>query len=405
MTITLEKFISQLDESGVISAVEITAFQQSQSPAAESAEDLGKLLGAIYQFQVGTGMVYMGAKGVPETLGESHTLVQSIKLPRDVIQGNSATCIELTILMSALLNQCGVKSHMVLIPGHAFPVIQTPDGQLVAFECTGIGGQAIGGVSSFEDAFKNGNATWEKCMKGETPFVLVDYQAHQASGLRPPELEAVDITALMQMLSDRIARRTAAAKEAQKQQQQADAQQQAQPGPGPAPGPTPAPGPAPGPDPAVANFAAYRDPTGQMAVRYPANWMTDANAIAMVQQSGAPWYLYGAADMQTGWELSVFGFDTPDQNACTQAIQGLGFQMGVDMQIGTAQLVQIQGRPWTVVPFSYVDMNGVPYTSQLYMHTIGQLTYGFGVGGPTQTAGLASGNVNLIIQNVVIGGQ
>ncbi len=44
MSITLEKFISQLDESGVISAVEITAFQQSQSPAAESAEELGKLL-------------------------------------------------------------------------------------------------------------------------------------------------------------------------------------------------------------------------------------------------------------------------------------------------------------------------------------------------------------------------
>ncbi len=44
MTITLEQFISQLDESGVISAVDIAAFQESQSPPAESAEDLGKLL-------------------------------------------------------------------------------------------------------------------------------------------------------------------------------------------------------------------------------------------------------------------------------------------------------------------------------------------------------------------------
>ena len=44
MTMTLEKFISQLDESGVISAVDIAAFQNSQSPPAESAEDLGKLL-------------------------------------------------------------------------------------------------------------------------------------------------------------------------------------------------------------------------------------------------------------------------------------------------------------------------------------------------------------------------
>lgn len=44
MAITLQQFVTQLDESGVISAVDIAAFQKSQSPAAESAEDLGKLL-------------------------------------------------------------------------------------------------------------------------------------------------------------------------------------------------------------------------------------------------------------------------------------------------------------------------------------------------------------------------
>jgi len=44
MAMTLEHFVAQLDESGVISAVDIAAFQKSQSPAAESAEDLAKLL-------------------------------------------------------------------------------------------------------------------------------------------------------------------------------------------------------------------------------------------------------------------------------------------------------------------------------------------------------------------------
>jgi len=41
---TLEQFVSQLHDSGVISAEEIVAFQESQSPPPESAEDLGKLL-------------------------------------------------------------------------------------------------------------------------------------------------------------------------------------------------------------------------------------------------------------------------------------------------------------------------------------------------------------------------
>ncbi|QDT24390.1 protein kinase domain-containing protein [Gimesia chilikensis] len=44
MSLSLEQFVSQLEESGVISAVDIAVFQKSQSPAAESAEDLGKLL-------------------------------------------------------------------------------------------------------------------------------------------------------------------------------------------------------------------------------------------------------------------------------------------------------------------------------------------------------------------------
>ncbi len=101
----------------------------------------------------------------------------------------------------------------------------------------------------------------------------------------------------------------------------------------------------------------------------------------------------------------MFGFNSPDQMACSQALYDLGLQMGSSMNFGTAQSVQIKGRPWTMVPITYVDMNGTPYTSQLYMHTLGQLTYGFGVGGPAQSVQAAAGIVNSIIQNVVISGQ
>lgn len=351
------------------------------TPYVSNNEQLGKLLGAIYKFEVGTGMVYMGAKGVPETLGETQTLVQSIKLPRDVIRGNSGTCIELTILMSSLLNQCGVKSHMVLIPGHAFPVIQTPDGQLVAFECTGIGGEALGGVSSFEEAYKSGNETWEKCLKGETPFVIVDYQSYQASGLRPPELEPVDVTALLQMLSDRIKRQTSTIKKPKIDDESITDL-----------------------DPLPTNFASYRDPTGRMMVPYPVGWITDPNVIATIQQSGAPWYLFAAADIQTGWEVGVYGFSSPDQTACSQALYQLGLQLGINIAYGQAQAVHIQGRTWNMMPVSYVNQTGIPSTGQFYMHTAAQGTYGFSVSGPMQTAGAAGVTVNQIIQNVQLTG-
>lgn len=44
MTISLEQFISQLDESGVLSEQDIAAFQESHPSDVETAEDLGKLL-------------------------------------------------------------------------------------------------------------------------------------------------------------------------------------------------------------------------------------------------------------------------------------------------------------------------------------------------------------------------
>lgn len=44
MTMTLEQFATQLDDSGVLSAEDLASFKESHCPEVESAEDLGKLL-------------------------------------------------------------------------------------------------------------------------------------------------------------------------------------------------------------------------------------------------------------------------------------------------------------------------------------------------------------------------
>ena len=44
MEITLQQFVTRLDESGILSAEEIAAFQETQTTATESAEDFAKLL-------------------------------------------------------------------------------------------------------------------------------------------------------------------------------------------------------------------------------------------------------------------------------------------------------------------------------------------------------------------------
>ncbi|MEM7263162.1 MAG: hypothetical protein AAF488_14320 [Planctomycetota bacterium] len=362
------------------------------TPYVQSVEDLGKLIGAIYNFQVGTGMVYMGAKGVPETLGDTRTLVQSVKLPREVIRGNSGTCIELTLLMSALLNQCGVKSYMALIPGHAFPLIELPNGQVVGFESTGIGGQNLGGVSSFDQALKAGNDTWAKCQKGEMPFVVVDYQAHHARGLRPPELEPIDITDLTQMLTTRVKDRTQAVQPQTTQyvnhqttvidnRGQDHSSRPAQPDP---------------------NFVTYRDPTGRLTLRHPRNFVSDPNAVAELQQV-APWYMSNATDLQTGWGVDVYGFASTNQQDCLAALREFGSAMGAVISFGQPQARTINGRSWSALSVSY-SVNGQSFSGQLHLITVGQGTYGVGVGGPTNTLSAIEPTVMQILQTLEIHG-
>lgn len=343
------------------------------TPYVQTAEDLAKLLGAVYQFQVASGMVYMGAKGVPETLGDTRTLVQSIKLPREVIQGNSGTCIELTLLVSALLNQCGVKSSMVLIPGHAFPIIQTTNGW-VGFETTGIGGANLGGVHPFEKALESGHGLWQKCLQGEMPFMVIDYQDLQAKGIRPPELDPVDTTALVQMLTDRVRHRQRTPEQPQ------GPIQVDQGGGGSQPRIT-----QPDSQPLLANMKVYQDPTGLLRLVYPEHWIENIQALQMARQGGANWYLFGAVDPQTHWGLDVYGFNSANQQQCLQALSQYAMNLaGVSLQYGQAEQVQLAGRAWTMVPVFYQAQN-IFVTSQLYLHTAGNLTYAFGIGGPAET--------------------
>lgn len=373
------------------------------TPYVSSNKDLVKLTRAIYDFEVNTGLVYMGAKGVPETLGDSRTVVQSIKLPRDVIRGNSGTCIELTLLMSSLLKQCGVNSFMVLVPGHAFPVIASPSGQLVPFECTGVGGTNLGGVDSFEKALAKGAATWKKCQEGKLPFVLINYSAEQAKGMRPPELDQVDVTALSQMLASRIKNRQPAVQQVVQPQQpqvQQQLQQRVQIRQQPQVRQVVQPDAYSQTTTRLPNFTTYRDPTNVLSFQYPGTWATDMSALQSVQQGGAPWYLFNAEDPQTGWSVAAFGFGSTDHSACVQALGELGVALGLSMSFGNTQQTQINGMTWTITPIQYIGANGVSFSAELRLVTIGSVTYGVGISGPAQTEGAAAAQVNQVLGSI-----
>jgi len=78
-----------------------------------------------------------GVKYIMEPSGFwTGTASQYVQYPKETIERNSGTCLDLAITMSALMEAVGVKSYVALIPGHAIPMIETPSGDTYAIEST-----------------------------------------------------------------------------------------------------------------------------------------------------------------------------------------------------------------------------------------------------------------------------
>ncbi|MGA2328058.1 MAG: FHA domain-containing protein [Bryobacteraceae bacterium] len=171
-------------------------------------KDLLQFIKSTYEYMVSLGMTYSGAKGVPDSTGDVRTLVQSIRVPRDLIYGNSGLCIELALLWCALGQGAGLRVFLTLIPGHAFPVLQAKDGTTIPVESTMISGSFggnLGKAASWEEAVKTGQKELKENLNRSTTDVL-DIRELQSSGIRPPELPEINRAELVKLLDDRRAK-------------------------------------------------------------------------------------------------------------------------------------------------------------------------------------------------------
>ena len=78
--------------------------------------------------------------------------VQRIRMPADVLEQHSGNCIELALLYASACEAMDLESAIILIPGHAFPVVRTDmvNAKYYAVEATMVG------RASFEDAVAMG---------------------------------------------------------------------------------------------------------------------------------------------------------------------------------------------------------------------------------------------------------
>ena len=125
------------------------------------AREIGRHCRTIHEYMQATELRYTGDSGVPANFDNIATLVQTVRLPRDVIVNNQGLCVELALLWSSILEHLGVDAALVFRPGHAYVIAYSikqglPVGQGLPIECTAITPRAVDRDKPvpFDDAVK-----------------------------------------------------------------------------------------------------------------------------------------------------------------------------------------------------------------------------------------------------------
>ncbi len=306
--------------------------QGTTAGIAGGSQEVQRFMQGLYEFEKAAGIVYGGTLGLPEKIGDKISVVQHIRLPREVLTGGAGLCVELSILFASVAESAGLRSLIFVTQHHAFPGIETRDG-ILAIEATGVGGEAIGGKMSFEQAMRVGTENAKKFLNGEPvdgamPVALLRINNLHAQGYRPPDLE--DDPSLRKKIDSifkNLFRPTPAQlpyKEGQRDTMQNNRENQ--------------------PIPTHIQPLRYQDPNGIFSFSYPANWQLLLEPIPAL-----PYLRLIVADPAMSQEAEVYYFH--DIYSPAQAIQRL-------YTILTQQLGEsIQYRP-----LGSIMINGVNFT-------------------------------------------
>ncbi len=166
---------------------------KGETASVENKETEGvRVMLGIYEATLRSHMVYSGTSGVPEKVGDVSTIVQSIRLPREVVTGKTGLCIELSLLYASVMMCAGMDPLVYLVPGHAYPGFKM-NGRYYAIESTAIGGEGMGGRSSGEDAYKSGMKSLDEFIKhaqtGDPGYMILDVRESIKEGALAMELK------------------------------------------------------------------------------------------------------------------------------------------------------------------------------------------------------------------------
>ena len=173
------------------SQIQQKLLQGETAGVTRTQEECLRFMMGIYEATRRSGMVYSSTTGVPANTGDVQTIVQRIRLPRDVVSGNTGLCIELSLLYASIMRNAGMNAVIYFIPGHAYPGFHL-DGNYYAIEATGINGAGLGSVWSAEEALQRGQEELSEFIQaaqmGRDGYDIVDINELFKMGIIPMEL-------------------------------------------------------------------------------------------------------------------------------------------------------------------------------------------------------------------------
>ena len=278
--------------------------------ATQDPDQIVELMKATYDYMRETGMRYASAEGVPVSIGDARTLVQTVRLPRDVITTNNGLCIELAILWASILDQLGCQTCIVMRPGHAFAIVVAGD-KYYPVECTAITPKAVGQTAEvpFEKAMEMALEDLQK----QQYKIFFPVQKFRGDGYASPELPDVDVDKVKGML---VSREREAADEAKNVAQvQNQNQNQNQP-PAPPAQDTQEGTPAQNqPPPAEQGMSHFEHSAGLVSFSYPNSW----KVLQPPTQLGITFRVY---DPSTAMGMDVV--EVPRATTANEAIKVVG---------------------------------------------------------------------------------
>lgn len=175
----------------------------------QNPQEVVRFMMGVYEATRRTGMVYSGTSGAQQEIGDIVSTQQKVRLPREVVTGNTGLCIEMAFLYASVFASEGLDPVIFFVPGHAYPGVRV-NGQYFAIEATAVGGAGLGYIATAEQAFQAGmkqlNEFMQKAQQGAPGYSLIDVRQLINSGVHPMELTD---DAFMRVKVDQLAQRMA----------------------------------------------------------------------------------------------------------------------------------------------------------------------------------------------------